>query len=114
MHLLSRPCRCDQCSLRLPSVVSAILDSNGHPVARVDSTTRGLEGVAGATGGTVAQPRELDEFEPDNAALDKLTELGIKGQLYEHQAAFTVEEQGAALAGLAGDKTKNLFLRVSQ
>lgn len=59
-----------------------------------------------------AEPVLLDAFEEGNKALDKLKELGIEGALFEHQAAMTVPEQLKALGGVAGDKTKNLFLKV--
>lgn len=56
----------------------------------------------------------MDDFEEGNAALDKLKEMGIEGALYEHQAAFTVQEQSKALTGVSGEKTKNLFLKVHE
>lgn len=54
----------------------------------------------------------MPEFDKDNAALDKLKELGLEAVLYEHAAAFTVEEQAKALGNLPGEKTKNLFFKV--
>lgn len=59
-----------------------------------------------------SKAKELEGFEKGNKALDKLSELGIGGVLFAHDVAMTVEEQGKALDGLEGVKTKNLFLRV--
>lgn len=56
----------------------------------------------------------MAEFDQGNAALDKIKELRIEAMLYEHVAAFTVEEQGVALGSLAGVKTKNLFFKVDR
>lgn len=58
-----------------------------------------------------SEPTLLDAFEEGNKALDRLKELGIGGALFEHQAAKTVQEQLNALAGVTGEKTKNLFLK---
>lgn len=58
------------------------------------------------------EPTLLDAFEEGNKALDKLTELGIGGALFEHQLAMTVQEQLKALGSVTGEKTKNLFLKV--
>lgn len=110
-------------SLRLSSVntfqrcTRAVLESNGHP-APADgesrgSTSRGLPGLhATGTGGLKTEPKLMSKFDEDNAALDKIEELGIAASLYEHVAAFTVEEQAAALGSLSGVKTKNLFFKV--
>lgn len=59
-----------------------------------------------------SKAKEIKGIEKGNKALDKLSELGIGGVLFAHDVAMTVEEQGKALDGLEGVKTKNLFLRV--
>lgn len=59
------------------------------------------------------EPTLMKEWDEGNASLDKIKELGVEAALYEHLAAFTVEEQAKALGSLSGEKTKNLFLRVS-
>ncbi len=49
--------------------------------------------------------------DPNNPALNKLSEMGISYKTYAHKPAFTVEEQMEAIGQLKGAKTKNLFLR---
>ena len=47
----------------------------------------------------------------EEAVLQKLAELNLEQTTITHDAAFTVEEQTAAIGHLAGSMTKNLFLR---
>ena len=51
------------------------------------------------------------QLEEDNAVTIMLGELQISTTNYSHPAAFTVEEQTAAIGELPGTMTKNLFLR---
>jgi prolyl-tRNA synthetase len=51
-----------------------------------------------------------DETE-SNAITSLLKELKIESQTYQHDAAFTVEEQAVHVGHLKGALTKNLFLR---
>eukprot|EP00904_Undaria_pinnatifida_P012991 jgi/Undpi1/8822/HiC_scaffold_25.g11284.m1 len=90
------------------AVVTSSSSSSGETAVAVAGTVP--ENGAGAEV-TYYEPKLLEEFEAGNAALDKLKELGIEGALYEHQAAMTVQEQGKALGSVAGEKTKNLFLK---
>lgn len=92
------------------AVVTSSSSSSGETAVAVAGTVP--ENGAGAEV-TYYEPKLLEEFEAGNAALDKLKELGIEGALYEHQAAMTVQEQGKALGSVAGEKTKNLFLKVT-
>ncbi len=47
----------------------------------------------------------------ENAVLTQLAGLSLSSKTYSHAAAFTVEEQTAAISHLEGSMTKNLFLK---
>lgn len=88
-------------TLHLNTLNRAVLEANGAPAT-----------APAAVAAEYMEPREMAEFDKDNAALDKVKELGIDGVLFEHSVAMTVEEQGKALCDVVGVKTKNLFLKV--
>lgn len=61
--------------------------------------------TSSSSGATLADDSEL------NVIITLLGELKIESKTYQHDAAFTVEEQAVHVGHLNGSLTKNLFLR---
>ena len=72
--------------------------TGGAPTAAIDDADA-----------AVAMPESVGM--PDNAAVAKLTELGIASRTFSHAEAMTVEEQAAAVGSLPGALTRNLLLK---
>lgn len=113
-YFISKPCDSDRTPPRPHPLFPWHLKKTKRAVLGSIGNATSASSAKGGSGGAVefSEPRLLEEFEEGNAALDKLREMGIDGALYEHGAAMTVEEQAKALGSVAGDKTKNLFLKV--
>ncbi|CAM9378819.1 unnamed protein product [Choristocarpus tenellus] len=91
-----------------------IFEGQDEALAATSSSSCVLEGVSTAVGGEELRVLGAGEVDgEDNAALSKLKELGVETVTWAHAAAQTVDEQMKVIGGLEGEKTKNLFLRVS-
>jgi hypothetical protein len=98
----------DTC-LHQPAFASMLKVSGGGPSG--DPIDDAAAGGGGGGGGAAAAATATPVDASDNAAVAKLTELGIKSSTYEHAVAMTVEEQAAAVGSLPGALTRNLLVK---